>query len=99
MTMFFWFVPPCSSENNRRFGGIYRLHFLRCAGSLIFARFLHGLLFDHEDGDDVFLQNAGLFPNYTALQPRRTPSSYISLLSQHTRRRKLTDLNKQEQFY
>jgi hypothetical protein len=37
------------------------------AGSLILARFLHGLFFVHEDGDDVFLQNVGLFPNYTTL--------------------------------
>jgi hypothetical protein len=32
--------------------------------------FLFGLLFDPEDGDDIFLRNVGLFLNDTALQPR-----------------------------
>jgi hypothetical protein len=32
------------------------------------ARFLLGLFFDFEDGDDMGLRNAGLSPNYTALR-------------------------------
>jgi hypothetical protein len=32
---------------------------------------LLGLLFGPEDGGDIFLQNIGLIPNYTALQPTR----------------------------
>jgi hypothetical protein len=34
------------------------------------AGFLFRLLFDPEDGDDIFLRNIGFSPNYTALQPR-----------------------------
>jgi hypothetical protein len=36
---------------------------------------LLGLLFDHEDGSDIFLRNVGLFPKYTALQRRKLYSS------------------------
>jgi hypothetical protein len=39
---------------------------------LLLPGFLLGLLSDPEDGGDMFLQNARLSPNYTALQPRRT---------------------------
>jgi hypothetical protein len=35
------------------------------------VRFLLGLLFIHENGDDVFLRNDGQSANYTAVQPRR----------------------------
>jgi hypothetical protein len=40
------------------------------------AGFLLGLLFNAEDGGDMFLRNVGLSPNYKALQPRRP---YFSL--------------------
>jgi hypothetical protein len=30
-----------------------------------------GLLFDPEEGSDLFLRNVGLSPKYTALQPTR----------------------------
>jgi hypothetical protein len=33
-----------------------------------------GLLFNPEDGGDVFLRNFGVSSNYTALQPRRKSS-------------------------
>jgi hypothetical protein len=33
------------------------------------AGFLLSLLFDSEDGSDMFLRNVGLSPDYTALQP------------------------------
>jgi hypothetical protein len=36
---------------------------------------LLGLLICPEDGDDIFLQNAGLFLNYMALEPSRPYSS------------------------
>jgi hypothetical protein len=43
---------------------------------LHFAAFLFGLLFDMEDGGDIFLRNVVLFfSNYTALQPRTAYSS------------------------
>jgi hypothetical protein len=39
-------------------------------------------LFDPKDGSDVFPQNAGLSPKYTALQPRRLYTSVtFSLLA------------------
>jgi hypothetical protein len=43
------------------------------------ASFLLGLFFDPEYGGDMFLQNTGLSPNYTVLQPR-SPYSSQSLL-------------------
>jgi hypothetical protein len=35
------------------------------------AYFLHGLLFDPEDGSNMFLQNIVFSLNYKVLQPRR----------------------------
>jgi hypothetical protein len=70
---FFWFVTPCSTENNRRFGRIYRPHFQRSAGSLIRTPFLNGVLFDHEDGDDILLQNVGLFQTMGRYNPEERP--------------------------
>jgi hypothetical protein len=39
--------------------------------------FLTGLLMDSENDDNVFLQNVGLSPNYTLLQPGITNFSYF----------------------
>jgi hypothetical protein len=39
------------------------------------------ILFDPEDGCDVFLQNVGLPPNYTALQLRTLYSSIRTFTS------------------
>jgi hypothetical protein len=39
--------------------------------------FLLGLLFDPEDGDDIFLRNVKLFLNSTSIQTRR-PHSAVS---------------------
>jgi hypothetical protein len=36
------------------------------------ATFLIGVLFDLEDGPDMYLRNVGLSPNHTALQPQKT---------------------------
>jgi hypothetical protein len=41
---------------------------------LHFAAFLFGLLFDIEDGGDMFLRNVGRFSNYTMFQPRTAQS-------------------------
>jgi hypothetical protein len=39
---------------------------------LLHAGFMLGLIFDSEDGSDMFLQNVGqLSTHYTALYPRR----------------------------
>jgi hypothetical protein len=39
---------------------------------LVHADFMHGLLFDPEDGDDIVLRSVGwLLLDYTALYPRR----------------------------
>jgi hypothetical protein len=38
---------------------------------LLLTGFLLGLLFDPEDGDDMFLRRVGIFPNYAALRPQR----------------------------
>jgi hypothetical protein len=40
----------------------------------IYTGFLCGLLFDLEDGGEMFLRNVGLSPNYAASQPK-TPYS------------------------
>jgi hypothetical protein len=50
---------------NRRFGGTYRFAYY-----LFGASFLPRLLVDIEDGDVIFLQNVGLYSNYTASQPK-----------------------------
>jgi hypothetical protein len=38
---------------------------------LMLVGFLLGVLFNPEDGGEIFLQNAGDSPKYTPLQPRR----------------------------
>jgi hypothetical protein len=51
---------------------------------MFFAGFLLGLLFDLEDGRNIFLRNVGLFPNYTELNPVttvRTSNQLQKLLS------------------
>jgi hypothetical protein len=47
-------------EVNRIFGGIYRLQSSACY--LLYAGFLLGLLFDPDDGNDMFLRNVGSLP-------------------------------------
>jgi hypothetical protein len=42
---------------------------------LVSADSLLGLLFNHEDGGDMFFQNSELSPNSRALQPKRLYSS------------------------
>jgi hypothetical protein len=39
------------------------------------AGFLFGLLFNPEDGVDIFLRKVGPSPNYIALQPKKPNSS------------------------
>jgi hypothetical protein len=72
----FWDITLCSPlKINRRFGLTCRLHFedRRSRAFFIFhADFLLGILFDPEDGGDIFLRNFGRFlMDYTALYPRR----------------------------
>lgn len=55
-----WHVTPCSSERAKR-----------QAESPDSAGFLLEVLFDPEDGCGMFLFNAGLSANYTALHQRR----------------------------
>jgi hypothetical protein len=43
----------------------------------VFVGFLLGLLFDPEEGDDIFLRNVSLSLKYTALRPRRPYSSQL----------------------
>jgi hypothetical protein len=51
----FWDIRPCSPlKVKRRFGGT-----CGSACRLLHAGFLLGLLFDPEDGEDIFLQNVG----------------------------------------
>jgi hypothetical protein len=40
-------------------------------GKLKFVGFLFGLLFDPEDGDEMFLRNVGMSSDYMVLHPRR----------------------------
>jgi hypothetical protein len=60
----FWDITPCSTVKvNRRFGGTY---------CLLYAGFLHGLLFNPEDEGDAFIRTVGsVSADYTALYPRR----------------------------
>jgi hypothetical protein len=79
---------------NRRFGGIYRLH-IQCRRisrarneltDCFHAGFLLGLLFDREDGCDIFLRNVGwLSTDYTTSYPRRQYSSGNILLPYYYR--------------
>jgi hypothetical protein len=72
-TMIFWAIMSCSSEKACLFGGIYCFH--RQGQRVIQSRnqivasvgFLLCLLFDPEDGDDMFLRKAGFLrttPHY-----------------------------------
>jgi hypothetical protein len=48
-----------SSESQTTFLGTYRLHLLSSNCCLVHAGFLLGLLFDSEDGGNMFLQDTG----------------------------------------
>jgi hypothetical protein len=61
-------ITPCSSELNL---------------PPAFRAFLLRLLFDPEDGGDMFLRNVALSPNYTALQPKER------ILPSHSRENQL----------
>jgi hypothetical protein len=50
---------------------------VRSVCSLLPAGFLLGVLFGPEDGDDIFLRNVTLSPNYTALQLKMPFSSFF----------------------
>jgi hypothetical protein len=53
-------ITPCSLvKANRLFGAAYRLHLQGRRVSLLTAGFLLGLLFNPEDGSDVFRRNVG----------------------------------------
>jgi hypothetical protein len=67
----FWVLTPCTSERDRRFGGIYHLYSSRPKSkastkqteaddkpSSDSNRYLLGLLFEPEHGGDVFLRIA-----------------------------------------
>jgi hypothetical protein len=82
MDTVFWVETPCSAEIVRRFGRMYRLHLRgrrkqknRLCLPPYSADFMLGLLLGPEDRGNIFLRNAGLCPNYTALQFRRSHSS------------------------
>jgi hypothetical protein len=86
----FWDIRSCSPMSvNRRFGGTYRLHLQdrrisrarnqfasrALLAPCFHAGFLLGLLFDPEDGVDMFFRNiCSVSTDYTAL-PRRWHSS------------------------
>jgi hypothetical protein len=73
----FWDMTLCSPLSlNRRFGGIYRLHFqLACW-------FCWTYFFDPEDGGDMFLRNVGYnSTDYTASYPRRWYSSSTPMVA------------------
>jgi hypothetical protein len=60
----FWGITPCSAlKVNRRLGGTCHLHLrgrrIRSASYRLHAGFFLGLLFDPEDGGDMFLRNVG----------------------------------------
>jgi hypothetical protein len=75
--------PPSSGSKSKptktpaEAGG--KLNELRVEAS---GGFLLGLLFDPEDGDDMFFRRVKLFPIYTALRAR-TPYSSQSPLLEH----------------
>jgi hypothetical protein len=53
----FWDISPCSPYGNRRFGGIYHNH-TQCRAA---RWFLARMIFDPEDGGDMFLRNVGSY--------------------------------------
>jgi hypothetical protein len=56
----FWDITSCSLlKVNRRFGGTYRLHLHLVLATCFHAGFLLSLVFDPEDGGDIFLRNVG----------------------------------------
>jgi hypothetical protein len=67
-----WAVAAYGSETVRCFSLAYFSHLQGRKSELdaCLCRCLLGLLFDPEDGGDMFLRNVGLSPNYTALHPR-----------------------------
>jgi hypothetical protein len=81
----FWDMGPCGCYENRRFGGMYRLHL---QGRKIRGRekcwtyvsrrltlFSLAYFFYSEDGDDTFHRNVGSFKINTTPHPRRWQSS------------------------
>jgi hypothetical protein len=87
-----WVVKTRSSEKVRHFGGTYHLYLqgrqvnkAKNGQKLVFSPastgFFFVLLFDHEDGDDMFLRNVG-FSELSALSELHaitTRKSYSSL--------------------
>jgi hypothetical protein len=72
----FWIVMLHNLETAQNSEEAYWLHLMGQRGCqarnhLLPVGFLLGVLFNPEDGDDIFLQNAGDSQNYTPLQPRR----------------------------
>jgi hypothetical protein len=68
-SMAFWVVALCSSERAQLFGGIYHqqkqmANLAQLGLPYAFAGFLPGLLFEHEDGSDIFPLNIRNSPNY-----------------------------------
>jgi hypothetical protein len=79
----FRIFTPWSSERIRRFRGTCHLNIQGRKMSQenlppLSAGFLLFIVFDPEDWSDMFFRNIGLSQKYTALQPTRQYSSYLS---------------------
>jgi hypothetical protein len=69
-----------SLKFNWHFGATCSFHLQGFACCLLHASFLLGLLFNHEDGGDMFLRNIGwLSTDYAALYPRGRHPALLNL--------------------
>jgi hypothetical protein len=75
----------CNAQTARRFRKIFRFHLqdstVSFSSPLVSVGFSLELLFDPEDGGDIFLQIFGISPNYTGVTTQKTVLFFFSLFS------------------
>jgi hypothetical protein len=66
----FWDSAPCSPYSKWRFGGTYRLHLQNSAWPPAPSWFLARLIFDPEEGGDMFLRSGAISKNMATFKQR-----------------------------